>query len=106
MEKEKRIGQGAVDICGLDSNNNHVLVEIRRVMGDREAVLQLYNYVENCRSGVGNNVRGILLAPSFTPGASELLAKLKLEFKEIDLRKLKLLSQSSKKNRTQLSSNT
>ncbi|ADG90478.1 endonuclease NucS [Thermosphaera aggregans] len=97
LEKEKRIGQGAVDIYGLDSNNNHVLVEIKRVMGDREAVLQLYNYVENYKNGVENNVRGILLAPSFTPGALELLAKLKLEFKEIDLRKLRLLSQSSKK---------
>jgi len=97
LEKEKRIGQGAVDIYGLDSNGNHVLVEIKRVMGDRDAVLQLYNYVENYKSGLNKNVRGVLLAPSFTPGALELLAKLKLEFKEIDLKKLRSLSQSNRK---------
>lgn len=97
LEKEKRVGSKAVDIFGVDANNNHVLIEIKRVMGDRDAVLQLYNYVVNYSKDVKHPVRGILVAPAFTPGALELLAKLGLEYVEIDLRKMKQLLEGKRK---------
>ncbi|MEM1634951.1 MAG: endonuclease NucS [Thermosphaera sp.] len=97
LEKEKRIGTGAVDLFGVDSKNNHVLIEIKRVMGDRDAVLQLYNYVVNYSKNSRNPVRGILIAPAFTPGALELLAKLELEYVEIDLKKMRQLIEGKKK---------
>ncbi|MEM1834395.1 MAG: endonuclease NucS, partial [Thermosphaera sp.] len=81
----------------VDSKNNHVLIEIKRVMGDRDAVLQLYNYVVNYSKNSRNPVRGILIAPAFTPGALELLAKLELEYVEIDLKKMRQLIEGKKK---------
>lgn len=85
---EKPIGEGYVDIYAIDKNNRHVLIELKRVTATREAVLQLYKYIEAYKSQYGETPRGILVAPAFSPSALESLLNLGLEYKYVDLRKI------------------
>lgn len=87
-EKEKQVSSGSIDLFGYDKEGKPVIIELKRVTAGREAVLQLYNYVKNYMEKTGIKPRGILVAPSFTSSAIEALNRLKLEWKEIDLRKL------------------
>ena len=87
-EKEKQVDGGSIDLFGYDKDNRPVIIELKRVTAGREAVLQLYNYVKAYMDKTGVKPRGILVAPSFTSSAIEALNRLKLEWKEIDLRKL------------------
>ncbi|MEM1643263.1 MAG: endonuclease NucS [Desulfurococcaceae archaeon] len=88
VEKEKVVGGLSVDLFGYDKNGNPVLIEVKRVRADREAVLQLFKYVEEYKKSSGVKPRGILVAPERSRGALELLKELGLEFKKVDLRKL------------------
>ncbi|MET1159943.1 MAG: endonuclease NucS [Thermoprotei archaeon] len=87
-EKEKSIGSGSADLFGYDKNGRPVIVEIKRVTAGREAVHQLYTYVKTYEEITGIKPRGILVAPSLASSAIEALNKLRLEWKEIDLKKL------------------
>ncbi len=87
-EKEKPIGIGYIDLFGIDSKNNPVIIEIKRVTASREAVHQLYQYVLEYAKKTGKRPRGILVAQSFTKNAIEALRRLGLEWKEISLQKL------------------
>lgn len=94
---EKPVGDGYVDIYGVDSSGRHVLVELKRVTATKEAVLQLYRYVEAYKSEYSETPRGVLVAPAFSPSALETALKLGLECKYVDLRKLWELKKREKK---------
>jgi len=100
VEKEKPIEGGYIDLFGFDKNNNPVIIELKKVTATREAVLQLYNYVKAYELKTGVKPRGILIAPSFNPTAIEALNKLKLEWKEIDLKKLWSLKKAMEKEKS------
>ncbi len=102
LEVEKPVGDGYVDIYALDASGRHVLVELKRVTATREAALQLYKYVETYKKERGETPRGILVAPSFAPTALETLAKLKLEYRYVDLKKLWELLKKKSSRRTSL----
>jgi RecB family endonuclease NucS len=102
LEVEKPVGDGYVDIYALDASGRHVLVELKRVTATREAALQLYKYVEAYKKERGETPRGILVAPSFAPTALETLAKLKLEYRYVDLKKLWELLKKKSSRRTSL----
>ncbi|MEM0247163.1 MAG: endonuclease NucS [Desulfurococcaceae archaeon] len=85
---EKMVGGGYVDIYAVDGVGRHVLIELKRVTATREAVLQLYKYVESYRIEYGVVPRGILMAPAFSPTALETALKLGLECKHVDPKKL------------------
>ncbi|MEM1642423.1 MAG: endonuclease NucS [Desulfurococcaceae archaeon] len=88
LEVEKPVGDGYVDIYAMDKHKRRVLIELKRVTATREAVLQLYKYVEAYRREHGVTPRGILVAPSFSPTALETLHRLGLEYRYVDLRKI------------------
>jgi RecB family endonuclease NucS len=88
LEVEKPIGDGYVDIYGVDKSSRHVLVELKRITATREAALQLYKYVEDYKREHRETPRGILVAPSFAPTALETLTRLGLEYRYVDLKKL------------------
>jgi len=88
LEVEKPIGDGYVDIYGVDKSSRHVLVELKRITATREAALQLYKYVEDYKREHREMPRGILVAPSFAPTALETLTRLGLEYRYVDLKKL------------------
>jgi hypothetical protein len=84
---EKKVEPGFVDIYGIDSEGNFVVVEIKRNAARRSAVLQLSRYVEAVQGIVNRKVRGILAAPDVAKGTQQLLATLELGFKPLDPQK-------------------
>ncbi len=89
LSKEKPIGEGYVDILGVDKDNRLVVIEIKRVNAGTDAVRQLHRYVETIhRENPNVEVRGVLMAPSISKDARLLLSSLGLEFKQINLQQL------------------
>jgi RecB family endonuclease NucS len=81
MMTERETSAGAVDIYGKDAEGTQTVVELKRRRVGPEAIGQLNRYVEALeRNRSGRSVRGILVAPSVTDRAEELLATEDLEF--------------------------
>jgi len=83
---ERETPAGAVDVYGVDEDGNTVVVELKRRRVGPDAVGQLSRYVEALRrdSHEATTVRGILVAPSVTDRARELLAEEGLEFVSLE----------------------
>ena len=79
---ERNTSAGAVDIFGTDSDDHAVAVELKRRRVGPDAVSQLNRYVEALESELHaeRTVRGILVAPSVTDRAQDLLDRRGLEF--------------------------
>ncbi len=84
---EKKVEPGFVDVYGIDSRGRFVVVEIKRKVAGRNAVLQLSKYVKAVRGIVNREVRGVLAAPEIAKGTQKLLVSLGLTFKQLDPRK-------------------
>lgn len=68
---------------GKDKNGNIVVLELKSRRAGINAVKQLKRYLDDF-SDHKEFVRGILVAPSVTDDAAELLESFKLEFKPLD----------------------
>jgi hypothetical protein len=79
---ERETPVGAVDIYGEDDAGRTVVVELKRRRVGPDAVGQLARYVDALRRDLhaDTEVRGILVAPSVTDRARQLLAEKGLEF--------------------------
>jgi RecB family endonuclease NucS len=79
---ERETAAGAVDIYGTDSDDNAVVVELKRRRVGPDAVSQLNRYVNALENELyaGQTVRGILVAPSATDRTHRLLETRNLEF--------------------------
>jgi RecB family endonuclease NucS len=86
LATERRTPAGAVDIYGEDAGGNAVAVELKRRRVGPDAVGQLARYVEALERDLHADatVRGILVAPSVTDRAGELLAEKGLEFVSLE----------------------
>lgn len=82
---EKKVEPGFLDLYGLNSSGRFVVVEIKRIKAGKSAVLQLARYVDEVKTLVNRDVRGVLSAPQISKGVQRLLATLNLEYKRIDL---------------------
>ncbi|WP_435079018.1 endonuclease NucS [Halococcus sp. AFM35] len=81
MMTERETSAGAVDIYGEDANGTPTIVELKRRRVGPDAVGQLNRYVAALeRNRPGRTIRGILVAPSVTDRAEELLATEDLEY--------------------------
>ncbi|MEM4021435.1 MAG: endonuclease NucS, partial [Nitrososphaerota archaeon] len=81
-EDERRAGRaGFVDIFGVDSSGNLVVVEIKRRNATSEDVRQLVSYVKEIEKELGRRPRMILAAPGVQRSASRELAAYGVEFK-------------------------
>ncbi|AEM39569.1 protein of unknown function DUF91 [Pyrolobus fumarii 1A] len=100
---EKRIeGRGYADIYGVDSQGRHVVIEVKRVTAGREAVEQLRRYVDAWRKeNPQAPVRGILVAPSITEPAAKLLEEYGLEFRKLDLKRIRKILEEERKGKKQ-----
>jgi RecB family endonuclease NucS len=78
---EKKVTPGFIDIYGVDSRGQFVVIEIKRKNADKSAVLQLAKYIKVIKGDRDEGIRGILVAPSIARGVQKLLASLNLEFK-------------------------
>ena len=79
---ERETPAGAVDIYGKDADGTPTIVELKRKRVGPDAVGQLNRYVDALERDLsaGRAVRGILVAPSVTQRAEQLLATKDLEF--------------------------
>jgi len=84
---ERPVESGFVDILGFDASGRLTVVEVKRKVIGREAVLQLERYVEALKKGTKREVRGIVVGPSISRGIQGLLATLNLEFKSLSPKK-------------------
>lgn len=82
LATERETPAGAVDIYGEDRNGATVVVELKRKRVGPDAAGQLARYVEALKRDLHADaeVRGILVSPSVTDRARELLAKKGLEY--------------------------
>lgn len=77
--KEYQTPQGFIDIYGKDANGKIVIIELKSRKAGINAVKQLKRYI-NCFLDNKEFVRGILVAPSLTEDARELLKENQMEY--------------------------
>ncbi|RXK47047.1 DUF91 domain-containing protein [Halorientalis pallida] len=82
LATERETPAGAVDIFGEDTQGRRVVVELKRRRVGPDAVGQLGRYVDALERDLhaDADVRGILVAPSVTDRARQLLAEQGMEF--------------------------
>ena len=76
LETERESAAGPMDIYGEDADGTPVVVELKRRRVGPDAVGQLQRYLKalSREFGEGTAIRGVLVAPSVTERAEELLA--------------------------------
>jgi RecB family endonuclease NucS len=84
---EKRVKPGFIDVFGRDERGKLVIIEIKRKTCGRDAVIQLWTYLESLRKTESSKLRGILMAPNLAKGALRLLETMNLEFKTLSPKK-------------------
>ncbi len=77
--REYSVENGFIDIMGKDKKGNLVIIELKSRHAGVNAVKQLERYIKQFEDHK-ERVRGILVAPSLTEDAQELLEGKKLEF--------------------------
>lgn len=82
LATERQTPAGAVDLYGEDADGTTVVVELKRRRVGPDAVGQLNRYVDALERDLHAeaSIRGILVAPSVTERAEQLLAEEGLEF--------------------------
>lgn len=83
LEHEKTINTGDIDLFGVDSCNNEVIIEVKRKKAQIKNVDQLNRYMNTYNSE--KKLRGILVAPDITESAKEYLQNHQYEFSKIDI---------------------
>lgn len=81
--REYSTSQGFIDIIGKDKNGNITVLELKSRHAGVNAVKQLKRYLEDFEDHK-KFVRGILVAPSITEDARELLEENKMEFVSLE----------------------
>jgi RecB family endonuclease NucS len=86
LATERETPAGAVDIYGEDAADRAVVVELKRRRVGPDAVSQLRRYVDALERDLHADaaVRGILVAPSVTERAKQLLTEHDLEFVSLE----------------------
>jgi hypothetical protein len=80
--REYQTENGFIDILGKDKNGALMVLELKSRRAGVNAVKQLKKYLD-CFKDHKEFVRGVLVAPSVTDDAMELLKEYQLEFKEL-----------------------
>jgi len=69
--KEKvGLSRGRTDILAIDANKRTVVIELKAVTADCDAIAQILQYMGDLQVEIGASVRGIVIAPDFTARAS------------------------------------
>ncbi len=95
LDFEKQIDPGFIDMYGIDSQGNLVVIEIKRAKAGKNAVLQLSRYIRSVESTTERKIRGLLIADSITKSAYRMMKTLNLEFRSLDLNECAEILKSS-----------
>ncbi|MFB6292091.1 MAG: endonuclease NucS [Candidatus Nanohaloarchaea archaeon] len=84
VEREKETPAGFIDVFARDTENNYVVIEVKR-NPDYNTVLQLQRYVDEIEDEFRGPIRGVLVAPKMTDKVLDYLEDRGLEFVEVDM---------------------
>jgi len=87
IDFEKKVAPGFVDVYGIDSQGNTVVIEIKKGPAGAAAVKQLVEYLKYLSPTEGKKLRPIIVAPSLAKGVLPRVEKMKIEFKPLTLQK-------------------
>jgi endonuclease len=87
IDFEKKVAPGFVDVYGIDSQGNTVVIEIKKDPAGAAAVKQLVEYLKYLPPAEGKKLRPIIVAPSLAKGVLPMVEKMKIEFKPLTLQK-------------------
>ncbi len=87
IDFEKKVAPGFVDVYGIDSQGNTVVIEIKKDPAGAAAVKQLVEYLKYLSPAEGKKLRPIIVAPSLAKGVLPMVEKMKIEFKPLTLQK-------------------
>lgn len=99
VDFEKKVPPGFVDVYGIDSKGNTVVIEIKKDPAGAPVIKQLTEYLKHIRPAEGKKLRPIIVAPSLAKGALPVMERLGIEFKPLTLQKsVETLQRYSKSN--------
>ena len=87
VDFEKKVAPGFVDVYGIDSKGNTVVIEIKKDSAGASAVKQLAEYLNYIEAPTGRKLRPIIVAPSLAKGVLPMVQKLGFEFRPLTLQK-------------------
>src|SRR5437660_3273893 len=87
IDFEKKVAPGFVDVYGIDSRGNTVVIERKKHPAGAAAVKQLVEYLKYLSPAEGKKLRPIIVAPSLAKGVLPTVEKMKIEFKPLTLQK-------------------
>ena len=87
IDFEKKVAPGFVDVYGIDSQGNTVVIEIKKDPAGAAAVKQLVEYLKYLSAAEGRKLRPIIVAPSLAKGVLPTVEKMKIEFRPLTLQK-------------------
>jgi endonuclease len=103
VDFEKKVAPGFVDVYGVDSNGNTVVIEIKKDSAGASAVRQLAEYLRYIQAPAGKKLRPIIVAPSLAKGVLPTVKKMGFEFRPLTLqRSLETLQRHSKEDQSEL----
>ena len=103
VDFEKKVAPGFVDVYGLDSKGNTVVIEIKKDPAGASAVKQLAEYLNYLQAPAGRKLRPIIVAPSLAKGVLPMVKKLGFEFRPLTLQKsLETLQKLSRSDQSAL----
>ena len=87
LDFEKKVPPGFVDVYGVDTEGNTVVIEIKKDPAGFPVIKQLLEYLKYLQAPPGKKLRPMIVAPSIAKGAQPALAKSGIEFKQLTLQK-------------------
>jgi RecB family endonuclease NucS len=103
VDFEKKVPPGFVDVYGVDSNGNTVVIEIKKDSAGASAVKQLAEYLKYIHAPAGRKLRPIIVAPSLAKGVLPTVKKMGFEFRQLTLQKsLETLERQAKHDQSAL----
>jgi len=87
IDFEKKVAPGFVDVYGIDSQGNTVVIEIKKDPAGSAAVKQLVEYLKYLSPAEGKKLRPIIVAPSLAKGVLPTVEKRKVAFGQLTLQK-------------------
>ncbi len=103
IDHEKKVAPGFVDVYGVDTKGNTVVIEIKKDPAGASAVRQLAEYLKYLQAPLGKKLRPMIVAPSLAKGVMPVLEKMGFEFRPLTLQKsLETLQKHSKSDQSAL----